>query len=56
MAGFDANSESPPQKLLASGRVDRLEAKGQPKGFSAKTVRNIHQILSSDVKLAQEHW
>ena len=36
------------------GRVDRLEAKGQPKGLSAKTVRNIHQILSSALKLAQE--
>ena len=42
------------KKLLAQGRVDRLEAKGQPKGLSAKTVRNIHQILSSALKLAQE--
>ena len=40
--------------LLTKGRVDRLEAKGQPKGLSAKTVRNIHQILSSALKLAQE--
>ena len=31
-----------------------MEAKGQPKGLSAKTVRNIHQILSSALKLAQE--
>ncbi len=42
------------KKLLAQGRVDRVEAKGQPKGLSAKTVRNIHQILSSAFKLAQE--
>ena len=42
------------KKLLTKGRVDRLEAKGQPKGLSAKAVRNIHQILSSALKLAQE--
>ena len=42
------------KKLLTKGRVDRLEAKEQPKGLSAKTVRNIHQILSSALKLAQE--
>ena len=42
------------KKLLTKGRVDRVEAKGQPKGLSAKTVRNIHQILSSALKLAQE--
>lgn len=42
------------KKLLTQGRVDRVEAKGQPKGLSAKTVRNIHQILSSSLKLAQE--
>ena len=42
------------KKLLTTGRVDRVEAKGQPKGLSAKTVRNIHQILSSGLKLAQE--
>ena len=42
------------KKLLANGRVERLESKGQPKGLSAKTVRNIHQILSSALKLAQE--
>lgn len=33
------------KKLLAQGRVDRVEAKGQPKGLSAKTVRNIHNFL-----------
>ncbi len=42
------------KKLLTKGRVDRLEAKGQPEGLGAKTVRNIHQILSSALKLAQE--
>ena len=42
------------KKLLTTGRVDRLEAKKQPKGLGAKTVRNIHQILSSALKLAQE--
>ena len=42
------------KKLLTTGRVDRVEAKGQPKGLSAKTVRNLHQILSSALKLAQE--
>ena len=42
------------KKLLTQGRVDLVEAKGQPKGLSAKTVRNIHQILSSALKLAQE--
>ena len=42
------------KKLLSNGRVDRLEAKGQPKGLSPKTIRNIHQILSSALKLAQE--
>ena len=42
------------KKLLTKGRVERLEAKGQPKGLSPKTVRNIHQILSSALKLAQE--
>ena len=42
------------KKLLTKGRVDRLEAKGQPNGLRAKTVRNIHQILSSALKLAQE--
>ena len=34
------------KKLLAEGRVERIEAQKQPKGLSAKTVRNIHQIIS----------
>ena len=42
------------KKLLEKGRVDRLESKHQSKGLSAKTVRNIHQIISSAMKLAQE--
>ena len=42
------------KKLLEKGRVDRLESRHQSKGLSAKTVRNIHQILSSALKLAQE--
>ena len=42
------------KKLLTKDWVDRLKAKGQPKGLSAKTVRNIHQILSSALKLAQK--
>ena len=42
------------KKLLAEGRVKRIEAQKQPKGLSAKTVRNIHQIISSALKLAVE--
>ena len=42
------------KKLLADGRVERIEAQKQPKGLSAKTVRNIHQIISSALKLAVE--
>ena len=42
------------KKLLAEGRVARIEAQKQPKGLSAKTVRNIHQIISSALKLAVE--
>ena len=42
------------KKLLSNGRVDRIESKKQPKGLSAKTVRNIHQIISSALKLAVE--
>jgi len=42
------------KKLLADGRVERIEAQKQPKGLSTKTVRNIHQIISSALKLAIE--
>ena len=43
------------KKLLAEGRVERIEAQKQPKGLSAKTVRNIHQIISSALKLSLIH-
>ena len=42
------------KKLLDSGRIDRVESKGQPKGLSVKTVRNINQIISSAMELAKE--
>lgn len=42
------------QKLLTGGRVDRLKSQNQPKGLSAKTVRNLNQIISSAMKLAME--
>ena len=42
------------KKLLTSGRIERVESKGQPKGLSPKTVRNIHQIIASAMKLAEE--
>jgi len=41
------------KKLLAKGRVDRIEAKGQPKGLSPKTVRNINQVISSAMDFAK---
>ncbi len=41
------------KKLLSKGRVDRTEAKGQPKGLSPKTVRNIHQVISSAMDFAR---
>ena len=40
------------RKLLTKGRVDRIEAKKQPTGLSAKTVRNINQVISSAMDLA----
>ena len=42
------------KKLLAEVRVERIESQKQPRGLSAKTVRNIHQIISSALKLAVE--
>ena len=33
------------RKLLTKGRVKRIESKEQPKGLSAKTVRNINQVI-----------
>ena len=41
------------KKLLEQGRVERIESKGQSKGLSPKTVRNIHQIISSAMQLAR---
>ena len=40
------------RKLMIQGRVDRVEAKQQPKGLSAKTVRNINQVISSAMDFA----
>ena len=44
------------RKLLTSGRVERVEAAKQPKGLSAKTVRNVNQVISSamDFAIAQK--
>ena len=42
------------KKLLGKGRVDRLESKHQTNGLGPKTVRNIHQIISSAMNLAKE--
>jgi len=42
------------KELLESGRVDRTEAKDKPKGLSTKTVRNIHQMVSSALRFAME--
>src|SRR5699024_8012398 len=40
--------------LLTSGRIDRASSKRQPKGLRSKTMRNIHQIIASAMKLAEE--
>ena len=40
------------RKLLTKGRVERIESKEQPQGLSAKTVRNINQVISSAMDLA----
>ena len=42
------------KRLLTKGRIQRVESKKQPKGLSAKTVRNVHQVLSSALNLARE--
>jgi integrase len=42
------------KKLLTNGRVPRIEAEKQPKGLSAKTVRNINQVISSAMDMAVE--
>ena len=43
------------RKLLTEGRVPRIESEKQPKGLSAKTVRNIHQVISSAMGMAVKH-
>ena len=40
------------RRLLAGGRVARTESRNQPKGLSAKTVRNINQVISSAMDFA----
>ncbi|MBR4656269.1 MAG: site-specific integrase [Oscillospiraceae bacterium] len=42
------------KKLLTGGRIERIESQRQPKGLSAKTVRNIHQVISSALDQAVE--
>ncbi len=42
------------KKLLTEGRVPRIESEKQPKGLSAKTVRNINQVISSAMDMAVE--
>ena len=42
------------KKLLSSGRVERIESKKQSRGLSPKTVRNLHQIIASAMKLAKK--
>lgn len=44
------------RKLLTRSRVERIELEKQPKGLSAKTVRNINQVISSamDFAIAQK--
>ena len=41
--------------LLTEGRVSRIESEKQPKGLSAKTVRNINQVISSAMDMAVRH-
>ena len=40
------------RKLMTKGRVERIEAEKQSKGLSAKTVRNINQVISSAMDFA----
>ena len=40
------------KRLLSGGRVERIESQKQPKGLSAKTVRNINQVISSAMDFA----
>ena len=43
------------RRLLTEGRVPRIESENQPKGLSAKTVRNINQVISSAMDMAVKH-
>ena len=43
------------KKLLTEGRVPRIESEKQPKGLSAKMVRNINQVISSAMDMAVKH-
>lgn len=43
------------RRLLTEGRVPRIESEKQPKGLSAKTVRNINQVISSAMDMAVRH-
>lgn len=43
------------RQLLTEGRVPRIESEKQPKGLSAKTVRNINQVISSAMDMAERH-
>lgn len=40
------------RKLLSKGRVEWIESREQPKGLSAKAVRNINQVISSAMNFA----
>ena len=43
------------RRLLTEGRIPRIESEKQPKGLSAKTVRNINQVISSAMDMAVRH-
>lgn len=43
------------RRPLTEGRVPRIESENQPKGLSAKTVRNINQVISSAMDVAVKH-
>ena len=43
------------RRLLTEGRVPRIESEKQPRGLSAKTVRNINQVISSAMDMAVRH-
>ena len=41
--------------LLTEGRIPRIESEKQPRGLSAKTMRNINQVISSAMDMAVRH-